>query len=54
MSPRMLDETVAVMRAAIDAERHVTVIVNNRSGGNAPLVVERLVERFRGVRPGTD
>jgi uncharacterized protein YecE (DUF72 family) len=47
LSERMLGETAAVMRAAIAAGRHVTVIVNNRSGGNAPLIAERLVERFR-------
>jgi len=47
LSERMLDEAAAVMRCAVDAERRVTVIVNNRSGGNAPLIAERLVERFR-------
>ena len=47
LSERMLGETVDVMRAAIAAGRHVTVIVNNRSGGNAPLIAERLAQRFR-------
>jgi hypothetical protein len=46
LSERMLDETAAIMRRAIAAERHVTVIVNNRAGGNAPLIAERLAERF--------
>jgi hypothetical protein len=52
LSERMLRDTVAVMRAAIAAGRHVTVIVNNRSGGNAPLIAERLAERFRTATPG--
>lgn len=43
---RMLDETAAIMRRAIAAERRVTVIVNNRAGGNAPLIVQKLAERF--------
>jgi len=47
LSERMLDETAAIMHAAVAAERRVTVIVNNRSGGNAPLIAERLVERFQ-------
>jgi uncharacterized protein YecE (DUF72 family) len=54
LSERMLDETAAIMRRALAAERQVSVIVNNRSGGNAPLIAERLVERFRagaGDRP---
>jgi hypothetical protein len=42
----MLDEAAAIMHRAIAAERHVTVIVNNRAGGNAPLIAEKLVERF--------
>lgn len=48
LSERMIDETAAIMHQAIAAERHVTVVVNNRAGGNAPLIAERLVERFRG------
>jgi uncharacterized protein YecE (DUF72 family) len=47
LSERMLDETAAIMHQAIDADRHVTVIVNNRSGGNAPLIAEELLARFR-------
>jgi len=49
LSGRMLDDTAAIVRRAVTAGRHVTVIVNNRSGGNAPLIVEKLVEK---VRPG--
>jgi phosphoheptose isomerase len=52
LSDRMLDEAAAIMHQAIAAGRNVTVIVNNRAGGNAPLIAERLVERF--LRPGTD
>jgi uncharacterized protein YecE (DUF72 family) len=46
LSQRMLDEAAAIMHSAIAAERHVTVIVNNRAGGNAPLIAEKLAERF--------
>ncbi len=53
LSERMLDETAAIMHQAIAAGRRVIVIVNNRAGGNAPLVAERLVERFRAHLPAT-
>ena len=43
---RMVVETVDIVRAALAADLHATVIVNNRSGGNAPLVAERIVERL--------
>ena len=38
------------MRRAVAAGRHVTEIVNNRAGGNAPLIAQKLVERFRGAK----
>ncbi len=46
LSERMLEEAAAIMRRAIAEERHVTVIVNNRAGGNAPLIAQRLAARF--------
>jgi uncharacterized protein YecE (DUF72 family) len=49
LSERMLRDAAALMHVAIDAGRNVIAIVNNRSGGNAPLVVEKLVEAFRGA-----
>jgi uncharacterized protein YecE (DUF72 family) len=52
LSERMLDDTAAIVRAVVDAERRVTVIVNNRSGGNAPLIAERLVQRIVDRLPG--
>lgn len=48
LSERMLDEAAAIMRDAVASGRHVTVIVNNRAGGNAPLIAEQLAERFLG------
>lgn len=48
LSERMLDETAAIMRRAVALDNHVTVIVNNRAGGNAPLIAQRLAERFLG------
>lgn len=49
LSERMLHETAALVGAAVAADRHVTVIINNRAGGNAPLIAERLVETLRGT-----
>lgn len=50
-SPRMVEETVDLMREAIARERNLYVIVNNRSAGNAPLVAQQIADRFaRGRR----
>ena len=46
MGPRMIEETVELMGAAIDQEVHMNVIVNNRAGGNAPLIAQKVAERF--------
>jgi len=34
------------MGVAIDQEVHMNVIVNNRAGGNAPLIAQKVAERF--------
>jgi uncharacterized protein YecE (DUF72 family) len=47
-SPRMLEEAADLMRRAVAEGRRVTVIVNNRAGGNAPLVARELAARFLG------
>ena len=49
MNPRMIDETVEIMGAAIDQQVNMNVIINNRAGGNAPLIAQKVVERFREV-----
>lgn len=45
-SPGMVEDTAALMREAADRKVGLYVIVNNRSGGNAPLVAELIAERF--------
>jgi uncharacterized protein YecE (DUF72 family) len=46
LSERMLEESVALMRRAVAEGRRVAVIVNNRAGGNAPLIAQALAARF--------
>jgi uncharacterized protein YecE (DUF72 family) len=46
MSPGMIHETVEIMGAGIDQQVHMNVIINNRAGGNAPLIAQKIAERF--------
>ncbi len=46
ISPGMIEDTVSIMRDALGKGRQVTVIVNNRAGGNAPLVASRIAGSF--------
>ena len=44
--PRMIEEAVLITREAIGQDRDVMILVNNRAGGNAPLIARALAERF--------
>ena len=46
LHPHMVEDTVEIMSTAIDRGLHATVVVNNRAGGNAPLIAQRISERF--------
>jgi hypothetical protein len=46
LHPRMVDDTVEMISAAIDRGVHATIVVNNRAGGNAPLIAQRISESF--------
>jgi uncharacterized protein YecE (DUF72 family) len=48
MSPRMVRETVDVVMSAIDQGVHANVVINNRSGGNAPLIAQKVADEFSG------
>jgi uncharacterized protein YecE (DUF72 family) len=51
ISPSMVEDTVAVMIAAIQQGVHANVIINNRAGGNAPLIARRVAEKFTQTVP---
>ena len=46
MNPEMIRETVEIMRAGIKKGVMVNVIVNNRAGGNPPLIAREIVSHF--------
>jgi len=46
MSPRMPQETAEIMLEAVKEDVQANVIINNRAGGNAPLIAQKVAERF--------
>jgi uncharacterized protein YecE (DUF72 family) len=46
MHPSMVEDTVEIISAAIEQGVHTSVVVNNRAGGNAPLIARRISESF--------
>ena len=46
LDPQMVKETSDLMWAAIDQGNQINVIINNRVGGNAPLIARQVAEQF--------
>jgi uncharacterized protein YecE (DUF72 family) len=48
MAPEMVLETVEIIKKAMEKEKVVNLIVNNRAGGNAPLIAREIASKFLG------
>jgi len=46
--PIMVEETVKLVREILAQDAVVYLIINNRAGGNAPMIAENVVERLLG------
>jgi uncharacterized protein YecE (DUF72 family) len=46
MNPQMVDQTVDIMRAAIKSDTQIHVIINNRAGGNSPMIAQHIASKF--------
>ncbi|MHC1743016.1 MAG: DUF72 domain-containing protein [Syntrophobacteraceae bacterium] len=44
--PALVDETIHLVRAGIDQGVTMNLLINNRAGGNAPLIARQLALRF--------
>jgi hypothetical protein len=46
LQPGMIRDTVNLLREGVSQGMQMVVIINNRSGGNAPLIAQRIAEAF--------
>jgi hypothetical protein len=46
LQPDMVEETASMMQNGAERGIQMYVIINNRAGGNAPLIARRVAERF--------
>lgn len=46
MAPKMVLETVDIIKGAIEKGMLVNLIINNRAGGNAPLIAQIIAKKF--------
>ncbi len=44
--PKMVEETVTLVRNFLAQDALVYLIINNRAGGNAPMLAQNFAERF--------
>ena len=49
LQPGMIDQTVDLLNQAAASSIETSVIINNRSGGNAPLIAQKIAEKFQGI-----
>jgi Protein of unknown function DUF72 len=46
LDPRMIEDTVQLIREALRRERRIAIIINNRAGGNAPLIAQLIAKKL--------
>jgi len=46
LDPEMIEDTVRIVNEAIKDKIQVNLIINNRAGGNAPLIAQKIADRF--------
>lgn len=47
LSPGLVQDTVALMKRAAERELDLYLIINNRAGGNAPLIAQEIGKKFK-------
>ena len=46
LDPEMIEDTVKIVNEAIRDRIQVNLIINNRAGGNAPLVAQKIADKL--------
>jgi uncharacterized protein YecE (DUF72 family) len=46
LDPEMIEDTVEILNEAIKDKVQVNLIINNRAGGNAPLIAQKVADRL--------
>ena len=48
LSPGLIQDTVGLMKRAVERKQDLFLIINNRAGGNAPLIAQEITREFLG------
>jgi uncharacterized protein YecE (DUF72 family) len=47
MNPEMIDDAIEIIREGIRQRKRMSLIINNRAGGNAPLIAQQIAKRLQ-------
>jgi hypothetical protein len=51
LDPEMIEDTIRIVNEAIKDKIRVNLIINNRAGGNAPLIAQKITEKLFETAP---
>jgi hypothetical protein len=46
LDPTMIEDTVQLIWEVLRRERRIAIIINNRGGGNTPLIAQLIAKKF--------
>jgi len=49
MNPEMMDDTIQIIMEGIKRRKRMNLIINNRAGGNGPMIAQQIAKRLREV-----
>jgi uncharacterized protein YecE (DUF72 family) len=50
MTPEMIDDTIEIIMEGIRRRKRMNLIINNRAGGNAPMIAQQIAKRLRELK----
>jgi hypothetical protein len=50
MNAEMIDDAVEIILEGIRQRKRMRLIINNRAGGNAPMIAQQIADRLDGVK----
>jgi len=50
MNPDMIDDAVDIIKEGIRQSKRMRLIINNRSGGNGPIIAQEIADRLQKVK----
>ncbi len=50
LDPEMIEDTIGITNEAINDRVQVNFIINNRAGGNAPLIAQKMADRLHSMK----